>query len=103
MIDFDKALKEIIEKLHKDFKPQAVYLFGSRAYGNPKPYSDIDLLVILNEVANRRKTQLEVRKLLSGIRFPKDILVRSEKDIASAKNDLWSIEKTAIEKGKKIL
>ena len=29
------------------FKPQRIILFGSHAYGNPTPDSDVDLLVVI--------------------------------------------------------
>jgi len=35
------------EKIVRDFQPERVILFGSHAYGNPGPDSDVDLLVIL--------------------------------------------------------
>ena len=43
----DQAVREIVRRLVAEFAPQAIYLFGSYAYGTPTPASDIDLLVVL--------------------------------------------------------
>ena len=48
--------KEIIEKfkslLLRKLDVYQVVLFGSRARGNPKEYSDMDVLVVLNTMTN---------------------------------------------------
>ena len=36
-----------IERLQAAFDPEEIILFGSRAYGRPRPDSDVDLLVVL--------------------------------------------------------
>ncbi len=40
-------VKRVIDALVREFHPRQVILFGSRAYGSPRPESDVDLLVIL--------------------------------------------------------
>jgi len=41
-----KLLEEVVERLRREFNVKAVVLFGSRARGDWKPWSDFDLLVI---------------------------------------------------------
>jgi uncharacterized protein len=41
--DIDRVAKVIAD----EFRPQKIILFGSRAYGIPRPDSDADILVIL--------------------------------------------------------
>ena len=39
--------KEVIRRLVDEFQPEAIYLFGSSAWGKPNQDSDMDLLVIV--------------------------------------------------------
>ncbi|MFH1048466.1 MAG: nucleotidyltransferase domain-containing protein [Patescibacteria group bacterium] len=43
-----KEIKRITDQIVKKYKPEKIILFGSFAYGKPKPSSDIDLLIIKN-------------------------------------------------------
>ncbi|MGP3703624.1 MAG: nucleotidyltransferase domain-containing protein, partial [Candidatus Bathyarchaeota archaeon] len=42
----NKELEKAVNKLKKHYKPSAIILFGSRARGDYKPWSDYDLLII---------------------------------------------------------
>lgn len=44
-----KALKTLADGLKKRPEVLAVYLCGSRAKGNYTPYSDVDLLIVVEE------------------------------------------------------
>jgi len=45
-VEADRVLKEVVERLRREFGAKAVVLFGSRARGDWKPWSDFDLLII---------------------------------------------------------
>ena len=45
-MEVSKELERIIENLRRELNVKAVILFGSRARGDWKPWSDFDLLVI---------------------------------------------------------
>ena len=42
--------KEILHRLVAEFQPEAVYLFGSYAWGNPTKDSDIDLAIVSDDL-----------------------------------------------------
>lgn len=66
----------------REFKPLQVILYGSYAYGTPKEYSDVDLLVVMPvEKMDARRQASEIRELIPQ-RFKMDLLVRSPEDIA---------------------
>ncbi|KPL13073.1 hypothetical protein AMJ85_00470 [candidate division BRC1 bacterium SM23_51] len=44
--DTRAIIQDILERLIAGYAPQKVILFGSYAHGNPRPGSDIDLLII---------------------------------------------------------
>ena len=46
-----KDIQATCDDIVREFKPLQVILFGSYAYGTPKEYSDVDLLVVM-PVAN---------------------------------------------------
>ncbi len=48
-----KDIEGVVEDIRKEKGVEAIFLFGSRASGRPKPYSDIDLCVITGEKAKR--------------------------------------------------
>jgi predicted nucleotidyltransferase len=50
-----KAISGVVDEIRKERGVEAIYLFGSRASGRQKPYSDIDLCVITGRSANREK------------------------------------------------
>jgi len=41
----EERLREVIQRIVEAFDPQRIILFGSHAYGEPTPDSDVDLLV----------------------------------------------------------
>lgn len=45
-MDAQKEIKRITKQIVKNYNPEKIILFGSFAYGKPKPSSDIDLLII---------------------------------------------------------
>jgi predicted nucleotidyltransferase len=50
-------------------------LFGSYAFGRPRPESDVDLLIVMNKDENERKS-LEIRRALNA-NFGLDLVVYS--------------------------
>lgn len=68
------VIRSLTRQIADRFHPQKIILFGSYAYGQPRPESDIDLLVIME--TNLRETQqaLQIRQYLNPL-FGLDILV----------------------------
>jgi len=48
----DKNLKRFLEKINKKFQMEKVILFGSRARGDEKVYSDYDIIMISKDFKN---------------------------------------------------
>jgi predicted nucleotidyltransferase len=44
----NKAIDSLVSQISEKFSPEKIILFGSYAWGNPGPESDVDLLVIMN-------------------------------------------------------
>jgi len=98
MVKMDE-IKELSRKIASEFKADKIVLFGSYAYGNPGPDSDVDLLVILRfkgkgavkaaEILNRLNPKLSV-----------DLIARTPREIQKRLrwNDFFI--KEIMEKGK---
>ncbi len=73
-------IKALAQRIAKLFHPEKIILFGSYAYGNPTPDSDVDLLVILNFEGYSARKAAEIRFRLNPM-FALDVLVRRPEDI----------------------
>ncbi|MEK6301928.1 MAG: nucleotidyltransferase domain-containing protein [Acidobacteriota bacterium] len=40
-------IKEICDSIAREFHPEKIIVFGSHAHGDPGPFSDLDLLVVM--------------------------------------------------------
>ena len=78
--DVNRALRILLENAH----PMRVILFGSHARGEARTDSDIDLLVIEDEdeVEDRAREMVRLRRALRPLRIPVDVLVYSCADVA---------------------
>jgi predicted nucleotidyltransferase len=62
--------RRIVDRFH----PQKIILFGSYAYGQPRPESDVDLLVIMETTLRESQQALQIRQFLNPL-FGLDIIV----------------------------
>lgn len=74
-------LREATERLVKAFHPLRILVFGSYARGEQRPGSDLDLLVVLPTVENKRETAIAMRRVLSGLPVPYDVHVTTPDEI----------------------
>ncbi len=76
-----REIRAVVKKIADRFQPEKVILFGSYAYGTPKPESDVDLLVVMETKLRERQQRLEISRAISPRPFPMDILVRTPSDL----------------------
>jgi predicted nucleotidyltransferase len=95
-----RTIRAIVNHIGEKFNPEKIILFGSHAYGHPKAWSDVDLLVVMDTPKGELETSLEIANTLPILAFHVDILVRSHKILETRKQlgDWFLIEIT--EKGK---
>ncbi len=74
-------LERVVALLLQHVQPRRIILFGSYARGEATPESDLDLIVIEDEVADRFAEMVRLRRALASIRMPIDVLVYSERDV----------------------
>ena len=72
---------ELSQRIAREFKPDKIILFGSHAYGAPKEYSDVDLLVIMPFEGSAFHKLLEIEDRVDPS-FYLDVVVRRPGDAA---------------------
>lgn len=70
-----------IRTLAADAAARRIVRFGSYARGDATDDSDLDLLVIEDEVPNRAREMVRLRRLLRPLRVPADVLVYSSDEV----------------------
>ncbi|MBS3967103.1 MAG: nucleotidyltransferase domain-containing protein [Truepera sp.] len=72
------VLEEIIRRLVEEFDPEAIYLFGSHAWGEPDEDSDVDLMIVVPwDRTPTHRDSVRAHQSLSEIEVAKDILLRT--------------------------
>ncbi len=95
-------LDEIIRRVLGVTGPELIIMFGSASRGSMTRDSDIDLLVVEASPCNVRDKSVEVRKALSGLGFPFDVIVISAERFRETKDLVGGIAYPACKYGKVI-
>lgn len=81
-----ELLEEVVRRVLSVGKPRAVVLFGSRARGDARPDSDLDLLIIEDSDLPRYKRSGRYRRALRGVFPSKDIVVWTPAEVEEWRN-----------------
>jgi predicted nucleotidyltransferase len=97
----DPVLTEILERLIPVFRPEAIYLFGSKARDDAGPDSDYDLMIVVPDDASpeRRRARLAYQAL-RGTRAAADVLVWTKGAFDSRLHLPASLPATILREGK---
>lgn len=91
----EKVINEPRDTLVALYNPVAIYIFGSYAWGHPNEDSDLNLLVVVEDVGKDRH-----KALVKGI--PKDLLLLSKNEFEVDSQDIATIHYKIKRKGKQI-
>jgi len=92
----DEIVRRIVETIH----PVQIILFGSRARGEARPGSDLDLLVVADSSQPRHRRAAPLYGTLSDILMPMDIVVYSPEEVQEWSQVRQAFITTAIREGK---
>ncbi len=97
----ENLLDQIKDIIVSSINPRKIILFGSHAYGNPRKGSDIDILVVVDQLdGSRRGMRIKIRRLLRKYLIAKDIIVATVKDLEEWKNVPQAFLTQIIEEGR---
>ncbi len=95
-----EIIQAMTERLVRDFDPLRVVLFGSHARGEAGRHSDVDLLVVLSEVEDKRQAAIAMREALADFLVPKDVIVTTPQEIARRGHLVGTVLRPALREGK---
>jgi len=75
-------LQEVVRRIVHAVDPDKIVLFGSHAEGNPREYSDLDLLVVRPGSYNRLAMAADIDGLFWDMSLPLDIIVLTPAEVA---------------------
>jgi len=103
-IDEGGMIRKMVDTIIREADPDAVILFGSRARGDFRPDSDVDLLIIEREpFSPQRSRRQETARLYLALRklaMPKDLLLYSREEFERLKDSPYHIVARAQREGR---
>ena len=100
MTETSELIDQMVGRIKDRFSPERIILFGSFARGTATKDSDVDLLVILPEVENRRQSAIDIRRALSDLPVGKDIIVSTPEEVRDKGHLVGSVLRMALREGK---
>jgi predicted nucleotidyltransferase len=73
-----EKISQVVELLALDDPNGKIVMFGSAARGNFGQANDLDLLIIKKNLLNRYSEVIRLRRLLSDVLMPIDLIVSTE-------------------------
>ena len=93
------AVTTIVDRLAAEFEPERIILFGSRARGDAKADSDVDLLVVMPNGTDRRQAAIAMDVSLADLTTFKDIVVTTPDEIARQRHIPGGVLREALREG----
>ncbi|MDA0737682.1 MAG: nucleotidyltransferase domain-containing protein [Nitrospirae bacterium] len=100
LLDSATLIEEMVRRIVETWNPVQIILFGSYARGTAGPDSDVDFLVVMARSEDRRNVRLGIRRALSGMGLPKDIVVVTPQEIERYRECPGTIIRAALGEGK---
>lgn len=100
--DVEEWIPEIVERLAREFDPVKIILFGSHARGEGRDGSDLDLLVVVPRIEDKREASLEMRRALDGIPVPTDVFPMEADEVARTGDSVGSFVYPVLREGRVI-
>jgi len=76
-----RAIHEVVRQIVDAFDPHQVILFGPYGYGQPRPESDVDLLVVMDTTLPETEQAVRICQAFE-YHFGLDLIVRTPQTIA---------------------
>lgn len=94
------AIRKMVIRIARRFKPDKIVLFGSHARGTGGPDSDVDLLVIMPVTGTKRETQVNIRCAVHDIPIAKDIIVATPQEVEKQRQVIGTLIRPALKEGR---
>ncbi len=98
--DIDAAIGNVLDIIVQGWDPLQIVLFGSRARGDHREDSDIDLLVVLEDCEDRFDASSAIRAALHGLEVPTDVVVTTPETLLKRAFLVGAVERRALIDGR---
>ena len=98
----DTVLAEIVRRLVEAVDPDRIILFGSRARGDHRPDSDVDLMIVKPSDAPPQRRVIPAYQALSDLDVSKDILWYTPEEIQDWSAVKYHVATRAMREGRVI-
>ena len=98
----ESLLQEIVRRINSVATPDKVILFGSAAMDEMTPDSDIDLLIVEQEIVDHRDEYVRIRRAIGSMGYPFDIILISREWFEESKEVIGGIAYPANKYGRVI-
>ncbi len=96
----ETVLAEIVRRLVEAVDPDRIVLFGSRARGDSRPDSDLDLLIVKDSAEPRHRRVVPAYRALRGLGIPKDIVWYTPQELADWAGVVNHLVRRALNEGR---
>jgi predicted nucleotidyltransferase len=93
-------LNDLVQRILEVVQPLRIILFGSAARGQMGPNSDLDVLVVMPDGADRKEIWKRVYLNLFGLGVAKDLLIATESEMRKHAENRYLIYYEALTKGR---
>jgi predicted nucleotidyltransferase len=98
-----KLLDEVTNRLANELHPEAIWLFGSHAWGTPNEGSDLDLFVVVPESSESPVERMRrAHRCLRGLGLAKDVLVKTRQEFDRSRALPSTLDYLVFHRGRKV-
>jgi len=95
-------LRDVVERLVREFSPERVVLFGSWARGEASGDSDLDLLVVARSDEPVHRRMARAQRALRGTPVPVDVFVVTPEEVVAYRGWLSHTVAIALREGQEL-
>ena len=96
----DDLIGDVVRRIVQAAQPDKIILFGSRARGDARPDSDIDILVIQNSTEPGYRRDAALYLALAGLNAPVDVITYTPEEVRDWSAVPQAFITTALREGK---
>jgi len=96
----DDLIRDVVRRIVQAAQPDKIILFGSRARGEARPDSDIDILVIKKSMEPGYRRDAVLYLALAGLNAPVDVITYTPEEVSDWSAVPQAFITTAVREGK---